>query len=112
VADELAIDLDPASGDLLQVVDATQQGGLTGTGWSDQAGHRALRDLKVDALEHVEAAVILPHIAESNHGDVHRLFSVTLSSYLMEILHDVTTTASVKAASWREVSWREELREK
>src|SRR5699024_9676799 len=83
------------------VVDATQQRGLAGTGRADQAGHRALRDLKVNALEHVEAAVVLPHIAESNHGDVHRLFSVTLSSSLMEILRGGTPSASVKAASWR-----------
>ena len=53
VADQLAVDVQPAGVDLLQVVDAPQEGRLAGAGRADQAEDLARRDLQVDALEDV-----------------------------------------------------------
>ena len=67
IADQLAVDVEAAGVDLLQVVHAAQQGGLAGAGRADQAGDLAGVDLQVDAFEHVEVAEGLPHVHGLDH---------------------------------------------
>ena len=59
VADQVAVHLDPAAVDLLEVVDAADEGRLAGAGRPDDADRLALRDLERDALQHLEPAEAL-----------------------------------------------------
>ena len=68
VADQLAVDGQPAGVDLLQVVDAPQERGLAGAGRADQADDLARGDLQVDALEHLERAEGLVDAFGLHHG--------------------------------------------
>ncbi len=56
VADQLPVDVQPAGVDLLQVVDAPQEGRLAGAGGADEAEDLAGPDLQVDALEDLDRA--------------------------------------------------------
>jgi hypothetical protein len=56
VADQLTVDGQPAGVDLLQVVDAPQEGRLAGAGGADEAEDLAGLDLQVDALEDLDRA--------------------------------------------------------
>ena len=68
VADQLAVDVQAAGVDLLEVIDAAQQRRLARTRGADEAGDRAARDLEIDALEHLQAAEGLAHVAGLDHG--------------------------------------------
>ena len=59
VADELAVDLEPAGVDLLEMVDAAQQRGLARSGRADDAHDLAALHLEVDAFEHLVDAEAL-----------------------------------------------------
>ena len=72
VADELAVDPEPAGVDLLQVVDAAQERRLARAGGPDEAHHLARRDLEVDALQHLEPAEALAHRLGLDHRLAHR----------------------------------------
>src|SRR5207302_3200545 len=52
VADQLAVDPQTPGVDVLQMVDAAQEGALTRSGGTDEAHHLARRHLQVDAAEH------------------------------------------------------------
>ena len=71
VADEFAIDRQPARVDLLQVVDAAQERGLARARGSEQAHHLAALHLEVDALQHLEAPKALVHALGQDHGLAH-----------------------------------------
>jgi hypothetical protein len=53
VADQVTVDKDASAIDALNVVDATQQRGLSRPGWADQAGHLFAFHRQVDALEYL-----------------------------------------------------------
>jgi hypothetical protein len=68
VADQLAVDVEPAGVDLLQVVDAPQERRLAGAGGADEAEDLALLDLEVDALEDLDVAEGLVDALGLHHG--------------------------------------------
>jgi hypothetical protein len=61
VADQLAVDREPAGVDLLQVVDAAQERRLARAGGPEQHHHLIQTDLKVDALQHFQVPEALVH---------------------------------------------------
>ena len=65
VAHELAVDGQLAAVDLLQVVDAPQEGALAGAGRADEAQHLAPADGQVDALQDLEPAEGLAYTARA-----------------------------------------------
>ena len=67
VADQLAVDVELAAVDLLQVVDAAQEGRLARPGRPDQAHHLAAPDGQRDALEHLQRAELLAHLLAAHH---------------------------------------------
>ena len=77
VADQLAVDRQPAGVDLLEVVDAAQEGGLARAGRSEQAQHLAGLDGQIDAAQHLVAAEALVH----PFGLDHRLAHLAPSSW-------------------------------
>ena len=72
VADQLAVDRQPAGVDLLEMVDAAKEGALAGAGRPDDAQHLSGRDLEVDAAEHLEAAEALVDSLGQNHRRRHQ----------------------------------------
>ena len=71
VADQLAVDRQPAGVDLLQVVDAAQERRLARARGPEQAHHLAAPDLEVDALQHLEAPEALVHALGLDHRLAH-----------------------------------------
>ena len=67
VADDGAVDGDPPAVDLLQVVDAAQEGGFARAGRAEDHHHLAAAHVQVDALEHLEAAKALVHPFGEDH---------------------------------------------
>src|SRR6185437_3403133 len=72
VADQVAVDLDPAGVDLLEVIDAADECRLAGAGRPDDADGLAIRHLERDALQHVEPAETLVDVLGVHHGVAHR----------------------------------------
>src|SRR5205085_3352469 len=72
VADELAVDPEAAGVDLLQVVDAAQEGGLAGARGAQHAHHLARLDLERDAAQHLEPAEALRDLLGLEHLLAHR----------------------------------------
>ncbi len=66
VADQVAVHLDPAGVDLLEVVDAAQEGRLPGAGRADHADDLAAAHLEVDALQHLEPAEALVDVGRAD----------------------------------------------
>ena len=64
VGDHLAVEEDVAVVDLLQQVDAAQQGGLARARGADQRHRLVLGDLQVDAAQHLALAEGLGHAAD------------------------------------------------
>jgi hypothetical protein len=77
VADELPVDADPATVDLLQMVDGAQQRGLPGAGRAEDHGDLAGADLQVDAAQYLQRAEALVDAVDVDH-DVAHVFSVGL----------------------------------
>src|SRR5207247_3298930 len=73
VADELPVDRQPAGIDLLEVVNATQEGRLPRAGGADHADDLAGFHLERDSLEHLEAAEALADPLGLDHQSAHRL---------------------------------------
>jgi hypothetical protein len=73
VADELAVNRQPATVDLLEVVDAPQEGRLAGAGRAEQATDLARLHGQVDAPQDLELAEVLVHGFGQNHGSRHRV---------------------------------------
>ena len=71
VADQLLIHVQAARINLLEVIDAAQEGRLPGSGRSDEAGHRATLDAEVDALEDLGGTESLPDSLCFHHDGVH-----------------------------------------
>src|SRR5438309_546664 len=67
VADELAVDRQPAGVDLLQVIDAAQERALAGTRGADHAHDFFLGDLQLDTAQHLEPAEALVHRLRLDH---------------------------------------------
>src|SRR3954452_20779361 len=61
VAHELSVDPDASGIDLLQVVDASQEGRLAGSRWTEEHEDLALVDVQGDPLENLEAPERLVH---------------------------------------------------
>src|SRR6185503_664913 len=79
VADQVAVDIQPARVDLLQMVDATQKRRLARTGRPDHAQHLTLADLQRDALQDVQGAETLADFLGFHHrchADIPPGFSV------------------------------------
>src|SRR5207244_1793481 len=79
VADQVAVHLDPAGIELLQVVDAADEGCLPRAGRPDDADGLALSNFERDALQDVQAPEVLvdvggPHddVPERRRGGTHR----------------------------------------
>src|SRR5262245_168695 len=111
VTDEHAIDVEPASVDGFQVVDAAQERGLARAGRADHAHHLTPADAQRDAAQHLEGTEVLVHLLRLHHraigaalgGNlVHRFSCDSIDS----------TWASASAASCRRVSLRVEPRAK
>ncbi len=69
VADEFPIDRQPAGVDLLQMVDAAEEGALAGARGSDDA-HDLLRlDFEVDAPQHLQPAEAFVDRLGLDHGN-------------------------------------------
>src|ERR1700738_894742 len=51
ISNQLAIDINAPAINLLQVIDATKQGGLAGAAWPDHYHHLPAFDGKIDAIE-------------------------------------------------------------
>ena len=68
VADQVAVHLDPARVDLLQVVDAAEKRRLARARGPDEADDLAARDLEVDALQHLEPAEALVDVDRADDG--------------------------------------------
>ena len=66
--DELAVDLDPAGVDGLQLVDAAQQRRLPRAGWADEDRDRPGRDDEVNTPQHVQLAEELVQVADLDLG--------------------------------------------
>src|SRR6266446_6065363 len=62
VADEMAVDLDPAGIDLLEVVDATEERRLARPGRSDDADGLSRNDVEGDSLQHLQPTESLAHV--------------------------------------------------
>src|SRR5699024_3110792 len=68
VPHELAVDPQPPGGELLQVIDATQERGLARSGGADDAHHLTALDLEVDPLEYFQTAEILVDVLGDHQG--------------------------------------------
>ncbi len=68
VADQLAVDVQPPGVDLLEMVDAAQEGGLARTRRSDQAHHLAGLHAQGDTAQNVERTEALVDVLGINHG--------------------------------------------
>ncbi|CAM5237586.1 hypothetical protein SALBM311S_11569 [Streptomyces alboniger] len=79
VADQVAVDVQSAGADLLQVVDAPQEGRLAGAGRTDQAEHLARVHLQVDALEDVREPEGLVHALGLDHRPAARVLGDVLA---------------------------------
>ncbi|MDT4874180.1 hypothetical protein FQZ97_1094660 [compost metagenome] len=70
--DALAFDLDLAAGGRIQAADQVEQRGLAGTGRAHQGDEVAVRDVQVDAVQHLHlfgaALVGLGEVAEGDEG--------------------------------------------
>src|SRR5439155_19188495 len=73
VADQLAVDPQPARVDLLEVVDAAQERALARPGRADEAHHLLGGHLEVDALQHLEPAEALVDSFGQNHLAGHHI---------------------------------------
>ena len=73
VADQLAVDRQPAGVDLLQVVDAAQERRLARARRTEHAHHLAAVDLEVDALQHLEAPEALVDALGLDHRLAHHV---------------------------------------
>src|SRR5205085_11149056 len=62
VADQVAVHLDAAAVELLQVVDTAEERRLARARWSDHADRLARIDVERHALQHLELAEALPHL--------------------------------------------------
>src|SRR5262249_39127247 len=71
VADEPAVDPEAARVDLLQVVDAAQEGRLAGAGRTDDADDLARRDLQRDTFQHFEPPEALVDALGLDHRLAH-----------------------------------------
>jgi hypothetical protein len=67
VGDLLALDEDLPARRGLEHVDAAQEGRLPGPGRTDDADHLAVRDVEVDALEHLVVAEVLVEVLDVDH---------------------------------------------
>ena len=67
VADQIAVDIQPARIDLLEMVDAAQERRLARARRADHAQHLALADLQRDALEHLQGAEALADLLGLHH---------------------------------------------
>jgi hypothetical protein len=72
VSHQLAVDPQPSCVDLLEVVDAAQEGRLAGARRAQQAHDLARSHLERDALQHLEAAEALVHLLGAQHRVGHR----------------------------------------
>ena len=99
VADEIAVDIQPARVDYLQVVDAPQEGGFARARRPDQAHHLTALDLQRDALEHLERPEVLAHLV----GEHHRLFGLGHAGSPAWVCAS-STCAAASALSWRAVN--------
>ena len=61
------VDNQVAAGDLFQLVDAAQQGRLTGAGWPDNHHHFTLFDVQIDIVQHLGWAKVLGNVFKFNH---------------------------------------------
>src|SRR5665647_2841588 len=68
VADEFAVDAEPAGGEHLEVVDAAQEGGLSRSARTDQAHDLAALHLERDALQDLVRAEALRDPLGEHHG--------------------------------------------
>src|SRR5665647_1078012 len=68
VADEFAVDAEPAGGEHLEVVDAAQEGGLSRSARTDQAHDLAALHLERDALQDLVGAEALRDPLGEHHG--------------------------------------------
>jgi hypothetical protein len=66
VADQVAVHLDAAGVDLLQVVDTAQERGLAGPRRADNADGLALTDLEIDAFQDMQPAEALVNVDGAN----------------------------------------------
>ncbi len=69
VADHLAVHVDFAAGQRLQLVDQTQERGLAGTGRPENHRHRSRHHRHIDALEHMQVAERLVHLGGLHRGN-------------------------------------------
>jgi len=67
VAHQLAVHVEPARVDLLEVVDAAQEGRLAGARGAEHAHHLAGVDLERDALQDLQQAEVLAHGLRFDH---------------------------------------------
>ncbi len=67
VADDVAVDRDVAAVDLLELVDAAQQGALARPGRAEHDGDLAGGDGQVDAVEHLVLSVALADVVDDDH---------------------------------------------
>src|SRR5579875_2139347 len=68
VADQLAVDVEAAAVDLLEVVDAAEKCRLAASGGADDDDDLARVDLEVDAAQDLEAAVVFAYTLGDDYG--------------------------------------------
>src|SRR6185437_3314019 len=72
VTNELAVDPEAPGIDLLQMVDATQEGRLARARGSNDANHLTRLDFERDALQHLEPPEAFVHALGLDHGRAHQ----------------------------------------
>ena len=65
IAQIMAIDHNLAAGGFFESIQATQYGGFTGTGRSDDANHLALAYRKIDAFDDFRMAIVFMQILDA-----------------------------------------------
>ena len=68
VADQVTVDLDPATVDLLEVVEAAQEGGLAAARRPHDHHHLSPLDGEADSLQDLDVVVALVHVGSTDDG--------------------------------------------
>src|SRR5207244_13064569 len=90
IVDDATADADLARSNLLQPGDHAQQRRLAAAGGTDDHNELAIRHIRGDAVDHLEAAVVFSDVAE---GELGHYFSVSTSPLTNHFCISTTTTA-------------------
>src|SRR5699024_7324759 len=93
VAHEVTVDEDPPGLDLLELVDAPQEGRLARPGRPEQADDLSGRDVEVDALEHLGGAEGLAHLDGVDEWPGHLAPPIVRPMSLVRLTSFVVSTA-------------------